>query len=394
MDWLTLIIFVVMCAVWGAEYLLVAKALDYFPTASMMLLPQAFSIPILLVITYIVERRHPSPDFNHSSTPPSRGNDQINPINQFLDFIAKLASVDTLPRFAILQLAFIAFIFHGIGDMGFSYAEKWISSSVVAAIYCLEPVSASLFAYFRRLKHGVLDETEWFGLIMSVTGVLALVFPELTSSKSAQEHSSTEGGSGKTVWFMLFCILAAVISVTAYGIGTAISQNVLEYYAINESKATLVSNFFGAVFILLETLLFDLVSGERIGSSLAGLGSVPLTGWIYILTYTVSSSVICGMMYMWLLKRLGAKAALNTILVRLFALFFGVTLNGEWDGYSWWDAKIQIMGAFISLFGLLCMLRREFEEDDEDEEEVPTGVYSPRSGTEMSYHVPESSFRI
>jgi drug/metabolite transporter (DMT)-like permease len=328
-------VFLIMCAIWGAEFLLVAKALDHFPAASIMMLPQLFSCPILLGISafrnYRKNLRKPQ---------------------------YKKGCLRILPKSAMIQLAILAFIFHGIGDVGFAIAEKEVSSSVVAALYCLEPVAASLYAYFKKLKHGNLDSLEWFGLLLSIIGVLALVFPEMTDAKVQIEGKA----SGIQ---MAFYILAAIISVCAYGVGTAISQRILEYHNIHESDATLYANFFGAIFIFIETFLIDFVMGNSIGESLSGIFNAKLIGWVYILAYTISSSVICTMMFMWLLKRIGAKTALNTILVRLFALLFGIVFNGEWDGYSWWDAKIQIMGAAISLFGLLCMLRRELESEED-----------------------------
>jgi drug/metabolite transporter (DMT)-like permease len=205
-----------------------------------------------------------------------------------------------------------------------------------------------------------MGEVEVLGLFLSIVGVLALVFPELTEAKVPVEGKAT--GAELAVY-----VIAGIVSVCAYGIGTAISQGILEYHNIKEYDATLYANFFGSIFILIESLILDVLLGNQVGESLFGISNAGWTGWGYLILYTLSSSIICNMMFMWLLKKLGAKTALNTILVRLFALFFGIMFNNEWAGYSWWDAKIQIVGACISLFGLLCMLRKELDYVEESD---------------------------
>jgi hypothetical protein len=116
----------------------------------------------------------------------------------------------------------------------------------------------------------------------------------------------------------------------------------------------------------------------------ANLANADRRVWIYLFGMSISSSVICWGMFLWLLRRIGAQASLYAFLVPCIALALGAAVNHEWSGVSGIMIAIQLVGVLIVLIGMGMVMMKDLGKFKESMEKKGLETYVAASV--MSVH--------
>jgi len=207
-------------------------------------------------------------------------------------------------------------------------AERHITSGVVATVFALLLIPASLFGW-AFLGHKPSSRFAWSSLV-AVAGIVLLFMHEI------REHPA-EGGQ-----------VAAGITLTLAGMVGAAIANV--WQARPELRQ----------FQLFPLLAWSMAAGALID----GLIAFAMTGppvfdprpayWIGVLYLSLFASVLTFSLYYPVVRKIGpAKASYSSVIVPVIAMGFSTVI----EHYRW--TGLTIAGALLALGGMMAALRRD-----------------------------------
>lgn len=261
-----------VCVIWGTTYFGIRVSLETMPPALMGGL--RWTIAGGLLVLYLVARREPLP-------PPQRWG----------------------------GIGLMAFLLLGLGNGGVVVAEQWVPSGLAAVLVATSPFWMS--AVEAALPGGErMKPTTIVGLSVGFTGILVLVWPELSL------------GSGASQGFLLG-VAALQIAAIGWSLGSAYSRrhgredNVLGTTALQMLAGGLMMVGAGT----LRGEWADLTFTGRSASALAYLSTVGAIGGFVAYTYALRHLEV---------SFVSLYAYINPIIaVALGVLFLGEPFNGR-----------------------------------------------------------------
>ena len=233
-----------------------------------------------------------------------------------------------LERKGIIAAAFLGLTQFSINFNAVYLAERHITSGVVATVFALLLIPASLMAW-ALLGHRPSRRFAWSSVV-AVSGIVLLFLHEL------REHPADSAQ------------IAAGIGLTLFGMLGAAIANVAQ--ARPEMRR----------YPLPVLLAWSMAAGAVIDALVA----FAMTGapqfdprpsyWLGVLYLALFASVLTFSLYYPVVRRIGpAKAAYSSVLVPIIAMAFSTWL----EGYSW--TSLTITGALLALGGMAAALRKD-----------------------------------
>lgn len=227
-----------VCVIWGTTYLGIRVSLETMPPALMGGL--RWTIAGLLLVVYLLLRRQPLPG------PPRWG--------------------------GILLMAFLML---GLGNGGVVVAEQWISSGLAAVLVATSPFwMAAVEASLRdgeRLRRAAVA-----GLVIGFSGIVVLVWPELTVGSARSRH-------------FIAGVIAIQVAALGWSLGSAYSRrharedNVLGTTALQMLAGGLMMVMAGTA----RGEWADLSLNVRTGTALLYLSTIGAIGGFVAYTYAL-----------------------------------------------------------------------------------------------------------
>lgn len=233
-----------------------------------------------------------------------------------------------LGRKGILAAIFLGFMQFCVNFNAVYLAEQHITSGVVATVFALLLIPASLLGW-AILGHKPTGRFAWSSLV-AVAGILLLFLHEI------REHPANSGQ------------IAAGIALTLAGmVGAAVANVVQAHPEIRR-------------FPLFGLLAWSMAAGAVID----GLAAFAITGapvfdprpgyWLGVLYLALIASVVTFSLYYPVVRKIGpARAAYSSVLVPIIAMGFSTWL----EHYRW--TGLAIAGALLALGGMAAALRRD-----------------------------------
>jgi drug/metabolite transporter (DMT)-like permease len=231
-------------------------------------------------------------------------------------------------RNGVLAAIFLGFTQFCVNFNAVYLAEQHITSGVVATVFALLLIPASLFGW-AILGHRPSRRFAWSSLV-AVAGIVLLFVHEI------REHPADSGQIG------------AGIALTLAGmVGAAVANVVQAHPAIRR-------------FPLFSLLAWSMAAGAIID----GLIAFAMTGppvfdprpgyWLGVVYLALLASVVTFSLYYPVVRRIGpAKAAYSSVLVPIIAMGFSTWL----EHYRW--TGLTVAGALLALGGMAAALRRD-----------------------------------
>jgi drug/metabolite transporter (DMT)-like permease len=227
----------------------------------------------------------------------------------------------------VAAAAFLGFTQFCVNFNAVYLAERHITSGVVATVFALLLIPASLMAW-ALLGHRPTTRFVWSSLV-AVAGIVLLFVHEL------QEHAA----SGSQV--------AAGIGITLVGMTGAAIANVVQ--ARPEIRR----------YPLFALLAWSMATGAVIDAIIAfAMTGAPVIDprpayWLGVLYLALLASVLTFSLYYPVVRRIGpAKAAYSSVIVPIIAMGFSTWL----EDYRW--TPLAIAGALLALGGMAAALSR------------------------------------
>jgi drug/metabolite transporter (DMT)-like permease len=231
-------------------------------------------------------------------------------------------------RNGLLAAAFLGFTQFCINFNAVYLAERHITSGVVATVFALLLIPASLMAW-AFLGHRPTKRFAWSSLV-AVSGIALLFVHEI------REHPA----DGREI--------AVGIGLTLIGLAGAAIANVAQ--ARPEIRR----------YPLFALLAWSMAAGAGFDAAIAWVMTGPPivdprpAYWFGVLYLALFASVLTFSLYYPVIRRIGpAKAAYSSVLVPMIAMGFSTWLeNYRWTG-------LTIAGALLALGGMAAALRRD-----------------------------------
>jgi drug/metabolite transporter (DMT)-like permease len=233
-----------------------------------------------------------------------------------------------ISRNGLLAAAFLGFTQFCINFNAVYLAERHITSGVVATVFALLLIPASLMAW-AFLGHRPTKRFAWSSLV-AVSGIALLFVHEI------REHPA----DGREI--------AVGIGLTLIGLAGAAIANVAQ--ARPEIRR----------YPLFALLAWSMAAGAGFDAAIAWVMTGPPivdprpAYWFGVLYLALFASVLTFSLYYPVIRRIGpAKAAYSSVLVPMIAMGFSTWLeNYRWTG-------LTIAGALLALGGMAAALRRD-----------------------------------
>ena len=231
------------------------------------------------------------------------------------------------PAKGLLAAAFLGFTQFCVNFNAVYLAERHITSGVVATVFALLVIPASLMGW-AWLGHRPTRRFAWSSLI-AVCGIVLLFIHEMHANQSNSRQ------------------IAAGISLTLAGMIGAATANVVQ--ARPEIRR----------FPLFAMLAWSMAAGALIDALLAfAMTGPPVFDsrpeyWLGVLYLSLVASVLTFSRYYPVIRRIGpAKTAYSSVIVPIIAMGFSTWL----EHYRW--TGLAIAGAFLALGGMAAALGR------------------------------------
>jgi len=233
-----------------------------------------------------------------------------------------------LPRQGVLAAAFLGLTQFCVNFNAVYLAERHITSGVVATVFALLLIPASLMGW-ALLHHRPTKRFAWSSLV-AVTGIVLLFLHEV------REHPADASQ------------IAAGIGLTLFGMLGAAIANVVQ--ARPEIRR----------FPLFSMLVWSMAAGALIDGTIAfAMTGAPVFDprpayWLGVLYLALFASVLTFSLYYPVVRKIGpAKAAYSSVLVPIIAMGFSTAF----EGYRW--TGLTVAGALLALGGMAAAMRRD-----------------------------------
>lgn len=234
----------------------------------------------------------------------------------------------SIGRKGLIAAAFLGFTQFCVNFNAVYLAERHITSGVVATVFALLLIPASLLAWV-FLGHRPSKRFAWSSLV-AVAGIVLLFVHEIRQHPA---HSSE---------------VTAGIALTLVGMIGAAVANV--WQARPEIRR----------FPLFSMLAWSMAAGAVIDGAIAFAMTGPptfdarLTYWLGVLYLSLFASVLTFSLYYPVVRKIGpAKASYSSVIVPIIAMGFSTAL----ENYQW--TSLTVAGALLALGGMAAALRRD-----------------------------------
>jgi drug/metabolite transporter (DMT)-like permease len=236
-----------------------------------------------------------------------------------------------LGRAALVPAVFLGFTQFSINFNAVYLAERHITSGVVAIVFALLLIPASVLGWI-FLGHTPSRRFAWSSLV-AVSGIVLLFLHEI------REHPA----DAKQI--------AAGIGLTLFGmLGAAVAN-------VGQARPEIRR------FELFPMLAWSMAAGAGIDALIAFATTGPPVFdprpayWLGVLYLALFASVLTFSLYYPVIRRIGpARAAYSSVLVPIIAMGFSTAF----EGYRW--TGLTIAGALLALGGMAAALRRDRSE--------------------------------
>ncbi len=214
------------------------------------------------------------------------------------------------------------------------WGMQFIESGVAAVIeMSLTPVALLFCAV--ALGEETLTRRKVLALVLGIAGVVVMFLPDLA-------RMASERGSGV---MRIVGGIAVALSAFTYGLGSVLARPLLR--TLSPTLLSGLTTLIGGAVLFVASVAFE--PGARAALRLNwGLG--PWLGWLYL---TLFGSLVAFVLYMRLLRDLGASRSGNFAFVSpAIAVVVGALALGETVPLiSWLGMAVMLTAAFISLHG-------------------------------------------
>ena len=233
-----------------------------------------------------------------------------------------------IDRPGMVAAAFLGLTQFSINFNAVYLAERHITSGVVATVFALLLIPASLMGW-ALLGHRPTPRFAWSSVV-AVSGIVLLFIHEI------REHPADSGQ------------IAAGIGLTLFGmLGAAIANVAQARPEIRRYPLTVLLAWSMAAGAVIDGLLAFVMTG-------APQFDPRPTYWLGVLYLALFASVLTFSLYYPVVRRIGpAKAAYSSVLVPIIAMAFSTWL----ENYRW--TSLTIAGALLALGGMAAALRKD-----------------------------------
>jgi drug/metabolite transporter (DMT)-like permease len=274
-------------------------------------------------------------------------------------------------KMTLRQTMTVGFLCQGFGNFSFAEAGNGFSSGVLGIIFCLEPIFSAIFAVLFKVKGARLTKSTISGMFVSFIGIILVVYPDVLHGSN--QVADPAMGIGVKIWYGFIALLSPAV----YGLSAIVNQMFMEENPIPLYFNLCGQMFFGTVYLVIQSCIQNIATKKFIFQSIVNIINVKHEAWIYLSTSSVSSSVICWAIFLWLISRIGARASMYAFLVPCVALVLGATLNHEMDDLSAGFIVLQIVGVVVVLGGMALVVKDEFAHSDQQTAAIATAPEIP-----------------
>ncbi len=211
----------------------------------------------------------------------------------------------------------------------FSFSAQSVNAGVLAVINASVPMMSGFIA--STFFNDKLSKKQILGLIIGVIGVVILMSERLFGEGDAS-------GASTELSARLLPLGYALLACVGYAIGANITKNYLEN--ISPIAITAGSLIIASV-VMLPIAVYEFPYGE----------SISLKAWFSVICIGIFSTAIALIFMNQLIKSIGAVRATSiTLVIPIFAIFFGYVLLGEALDIG------AIIGSVVILFGTYLSL--------------------------------------
>ena len=332
----TLLIFLLLCIIYGSKYAGVSQGLKYFTPGLFQTFRMVFGFFTALIILFI---RY---IFN------------INNFKLYFKSHFKLGFK------LICHLMIGGLLNMGIPNCLISIAQKSVSS---ASVQLMQPIASTAGAIF---GHFILEDEKFtfsklYSLIFSLIGVLLSSLPSFSQLNNTSKNNDSNLQLVFNYSLVLFSVI--LIGIAPVYFKWSIPSCDITISAIFQIFASAVFNFIFSFFIDGSSTILYLIQ------------TIPFHGWIWPLIIGIFVSGVSIHGYMYLINEIGS---FGTNLIPfgqiIVGLLIGIFLLNEWKQYSLNQIFISIIGILFLIFSLIIGFKddqiKKIKVKEEEDEKI------------------------
>lgn len=250
----------------------------------------------------------------------------------------------------LLEMLLVSLCFNVIGALTVAQCELHISTGVVAIIFSLEPITAAVFLSLVTGQTPAIfgSYVTIGGCVLALVGCILVAIPDIAH------------GPSESIYVEIGYVILAFVSTSAYGAGVALTHKFSETNLVNPLVLVCGNCFFGWVFALgFELTIGDDHSIAQLFSTIVGMSLIP---WISTIYMALFGTVVCWVLFVWLVQRVGAAGSLYAFIVPCISLILGILINDEWVGFTMTSKILQVFGLCVVLLGLYFILKNDLSD--------------------------------
>ncbi len=210
----------------------------------------------------------------------------------------------------------------------FSFAAQSVNAGVLAVLNASVPMLSGFIAsIFFKDK---LSKKQTLGLIIGIVGVIILMSESLFGEEAA--------ALGSGLLPMLLPMGYALLGCVGYAVGANVTKN---YLQDTSPIGITVGAMLIASLVMLPVAIYEFPYGQ----------SISIKAWVSVICIGVFSTAIALVFMNQLIKNIGpVRATSITLVIPIFAIFFGYVLLGEaLDLFAIVGSVVILFGTYLSL---------------------------------------------
>ena len=210
----------------------------------------------------------------------------------------------------------------------FSFAAQSVNAGVLAVLNASVPMLSGFIAnIFFKDK---LSKKQTLGLIIGIVGVIILMSESLFGEEAA--------ALGSGLLPMLLPMGYALLGCVGYAVGANVTKN---YLQDTSPIGITVGAMLIASIVMLPVAIYEFPYGQ----------SISIKAWVSVICIGVFSTAIALVFMNQLIKNIGpVRATSITLVIPIFAIFFGYVLLGEaLDLFAIVGSVVILFGTYLSL---------------------------------------------